>query len=255
LGCCRKSIPEAGTNVRWSVAAGAAAALGLAGGGLAYASLWPTSQFFGRTLIVGPDPDELALTFDDGPNDAATPPLLDVLARHQVRATFFMMGSFARQRPEIVRRVAGEGHLIGNHTMDHPKLAFEPAQRVRQELADCSAVLEDLTGNSVRFFRPPFGSRRPTVLQLARELGLVPVTWNVTCNDWEPIGSEGILRRLEAGVTRNRMNGRGSNILLHDGGHRAMGTRRIDTVHAVDRLLTAGSRESRWVTVDAWHAG
>jgi peptidoglycan/xylan/chitin deacetylase (PgdA/CDA1 family) len=175
-----------------------------------------------------------------------------VLALHKVRATFFMMGSFARQRPELVRRVAAEGHLIGNHTMDHPKLAFEPAEKVRKELVDCTSVLEDLTGNSIRFFRPPFGSRRPVVLQLARELGLIPVTWNVACNDWEPIGSEGILRRLYAGVARNQRHGRGSNILLHDGGHRAMGTHRMDTVHAVDRLLTNGSQKSRWVTLDVW---
>ena len=113
-------------------------------GGLMYASVWPTSQIFGRTLIAGDDPREIALTFDDGPNDAATPELLEVLARHDVRATFFAMGSFARQRPEIVRAVVAAGHLLGNHTMSHPKLSMEPAARVRQELADCTAVLEDI---------------------------------------------------------------------------------------------------------------
>lgn len=236
------------------VAASAAAAVGMVAGGFAYASVWPTSQFFGRTLIAGSDPNELALTFDDGPNDAATPKLLDVLARHGVRATFFIIGSFARQRPEIVRRVASEGHLIGNHTMSHPKLALEPARKVRQELADCTAVLEDLTGSPIRYFRPPFGSRRPIVLQLARELGLIPVTWNVTCHDWEPIGNEGILRRLLAGVARNHARGRGSNILLHDGSHRAMGMYRMDTVHAVERLLGSRMLQSRWVTLESWQA-
>ena len=156
------------------VAAGAAAA-GLLGGGLLYASAWPTSRIFGRTLIAGVDPREMALTFDDGPNDAATPQLLDVLARHQIRATFFTMGSFARQRPEIVRRVVAAGHLLGNHTMTHPRLSTEPAARVRQELVDCSVVLEDIGGVAVRFFRPPFGARRPVVLRIARELGLTPV--------------------------------------------------------------------------------
>jgi len=240
-----------GINVRSSVAAGAAAALGLVAGGLAYASMWPTSQFFGRTLVAGSDPDELALTFDDGPNDAATPMLLEALARHQVRATFFIIGSFARQRPEIVRRVAAEGHLIGNHTMTHPRLALEPARKVRQELVDCSAVLEDLIGAPVRYFRPPFGSRRPIVLQLARELSLIPVTWNVTCHDWKPIGSEGILQRMSAGVERNRARGRGSSILLHDGSHRAMGMYRMDTVHAVEQALEAQPGR-RWVTLHAW---
>ena len=239
---------------RFGSTVAAAAVLGLVGGGLAYASLWPTSQLFGETLIAGDDPDELALTFDDGPNDAATPHLLDVLAKHNVRATFFIMGSFARQRPEIVRRVAAEGHLIANHTMDHPKLAFEPQRRIRQQLADCSSVLEDLTGNPVRFFRPPFGSRRPVVLQIARELGLTPVMWNITCHDWDPIGSDKILTHMEVGIATNRRRGRASNILLHDGGHRGMGAHRMDTVSAVDRLLNRQNPADpqRWVTVEAW---
>ena len=239
---------------RLGSAATAAAFLGLVGGGLAYASLWPTSQFFGETLIAGEDPHEGALTFDDGPNDAATPHLLEVLAKYRVRATFFMIGYFARQRPEIVRRAAAEGHLIGNHTMSHPKLAFEPRRKVRQELADCSAVLEDLTGQPVRFFRPPFGSRRPVVLQIARDLGLTPVMWNVTCHDWDPIGRDGILNHMEAGIASNTRRRKGSNILLHDGGHRGMGAHRMDTVNAVDRLLSRAQSggQRRWVTVDTW---
>jgi peptidoglycan-N-acetylglucosamine deacetylase len=234
------------------VAAGAAA-LGLLGGGLVYASVWPTSQIFGRTLIAGADPREVALTFDDGPNDAATPQLLEVLAKHNARATFFNMGSFVRQRPELAREVVAAGHLLGNHTMSHPKLSVTPAARVRQELADCNAVLEDITGAAIRFFRPPFGARRPMVLRAARELGLTPVTWNVTGYDWNPIGADNILAKLDAGILRNRRRGCGSNLLLHDGGHRGMGAPRMDTVHAVDRLLTAhqGS-ETRFVTVDAW---
>ena len=234
------------------VAAGAAG-LGLVAGGLLYASVWPTSQIFGRTLIAGNNPREVALTFDDGPNDAATPELLDVLARHGVRATFFAIGNFVRQRPEITRAVVAAGHLLGNHTMSHPKLSMEPAARVRQELADCSAVLEDLTGVAVRFFRPPFGARRPVVLRIARELGLVPVTWNVTGYDWNPIGADGILKNLDAGIARYSRRGCGSNLLLHDGGHRGMGASRMDTVRAVDRLLTAkAGTGTRWVTVDAW---
>ena len=238
------------------VIAGAAvgtAGLGLVAGGLMYASVWPTSQIFGRTLIAGGDPGQIALTFDDGPNDAATPELLDVLARHGVRATFFAIGNLVRQRPETTRAVVAAGHLLGNHTMSHPKLSMEPAARVRQELADCSAVLEDLTGVAVKFFRPPFGARRPVVLRIARELGLVPVTWNVTGYDWNPIGADGILKNLDAGIARNRRRGCGSNLLLHDGSHRGMSWQRMDTVRAVDRLLTARAGDgTHWVTVDAW---
>lgn len=230
-----------------------AAGLGLVAGGLLYASVWPTSRIFGRALIAGDDPNQIALTFDDGPNDAATPQLLEVLARHDVRATFFAMGSFARQRSEIVRAVVAAGHLLGNHTMSHPKLSMEPKARVGQELKDCSAALEDLTGVAVRFFRPPFGARRPVVLRIAREMGLIPVMWNVTGYDWNPIGVDGILKNLNAGIARNRGRGRSSNLLLHDGGHRGMGAARMDTVRAVDRLLTAhAGTGTHFVTVDAW---
>jgi peptidoglycan/xylan/chitin deacetylase (PgdA/CDA1 family) len=218
-----------------------------------YASAWRASQIFGRTLIAGDDPSEIALTFDDGPNDAATPELLEVLARHGVRATFFMVGDFVKLRPEIARQVAAAGHLLGNHTMSHPKLSVQPAARVRQELADCNAVLEDITGAAVHCFRPPFGARRPMVLRAARELGLTPVMWNVTGYDWEPIGVDGILKNLDTGIEKNRRQGHGSNLLLHDGGHLGMGAARMDTVRAVERLLSARQgTEMRFVTVDAW---
>jgi peptidoglycan/xylan/chitin deacetylase (PgdA/CDA1 family) len=230
-----------------------AAALGLAVGGCAYASLWPTSQIFGRAVIAGNDGDEVALTFDDGPNDRATPQLLEVLALHDVRATFFNMGNFARERPEIVRQVVASGHIVGNHTMSHPRLSTQSAARVRQEIADCNAVLEEITGEAVKFFRPPYGARRPVVMRAARELGLTPVLWNVFGYDWKPIGVDSILGNLEAGIERWRRRRRGANLLLHDGGHRAMGAERMDTVRAVDRLLSAHrGMATRFVTVDAW---
>ena len=234
-------------------AEGIAGALAIATGGLIYASVAPTSQIFGHTLIAGKDSRELALTFDDGPNDAATPQLLELMARHNVRATFFLIGGFARQRPDLVRAIRAAGHLIGNHTMTHPKLSLTPAGRVRQELKECSAVLEDITGEAVAYFRPPFGARRPVVLRMARELGLTPVTWNVTAFDWNPIGEDAILANLNAGIKGNRERRRGSNLLLHDGGHREIGVRRMDTVRAVERLLEAhAGTATRFVTVDAW---
>jgi peptidoglycan/xylan/chitin deacetylase (PgdA/CDA1 family) len=91
------------------------------------------------------------------------------------------------------------------------------------------------------------------VMRVGRELGLTPVLWNVTGYDWNPIGVEGILSNLENGIAQNRRDGRGSNLLLHDGGHRGMGAARMDTVRAVDRLLTARRGAAmRFVTVDAW---
>ncbi|HWB31592.1 MAG TPA: polysaccharide deacetylase family protein [Acidobacteriaceae bacterium] len=239
-------------NTLAAIAAGAGA-IGLATGGMLYASVWPTSQIYGRTLVAGSDPGEIALTFDDGPNDSATPALLEVLARYNVRATFFSIGGFVRERPDLLRAVAAAGHAIGNHTMTHPKLSFSSATQIRRELAECNAVLEDILGKPICLFRPPFGARRPVVLRIARELGLTPVMWNVTGYDWSPIGAEKILGKLEAGIARNRAAGQGSNLLLHDGGHLGIGAPRMDTVRAVERLLKSHmDGHASFVTVDSW---
>jgi peptidoglycan/xylan/chitin deacetylase (PgdA/CDA1 family) len=221
---------------------------------LTQAALLPGSQTFGRTLLAGNDRAEIALTYDDGPNDAATMPLLEVLARHNARATFFMIGRFVRQRPEIARAVHAAGHLIGNHTMSHPWLAWQPERVVREELRGCNAALEDAIGAPVRYFRPPHGARRPAVLRIARELGLTVVQWNVWGRDWEPIGAQAILSKLESGMHRAEQRGVGANVLLHDGYDRTMGADRMATVAATDQLLQrlAGT-EKRLVTVDAWN--
>ncbi len=220
------------------ILAGAAVA-GIAAAGLCtYAALSAGSQLFGRTLIANRNPNEIALTFDDGPNDPYTFRLLEILAAHQIRATFFMIGRFVRQRPDIVRAVQAAGHLIGNHTMTHPWLVMESPANVRRELADCNAALEDVLGERVSYFRPPHGSRRPDVLRTARELGLTPVMWNVIGHDWESgIRAEDVLRHVETGIRRNRRAGWGSNIVLHDGGQAGIGQDRSATVRAIQHLL------------------
>jgi peptidoglycan/xylan/chitin deacetylase (PgdA/CDA1 family) len=234
-----------------------AGCVGAAAGGAAvwtYGSLAPESQLFGRTIVAGRDPAEFALTFDDGPNDPWTPRLLDLLARHNVRATFFLIGKYARQRPDIVREIRDAGHLIGNHTVTHPWLAVQSRRRVRDELAGCNAVLEDALGVPVGFFRPPHGSRRPDVLRAARELGLTAVMWNAMGFDWRlHTTAEKIAAYLERGIARNRKGGRGSNLLLHDGGHLALGAERSQSVEATRRILERWAPgEIRYVTVDAW---
>jgi peptidoglycan/xylan/chitin deacetylase (PgdA/CDA1 family) len=214
---------------------GIAAGAAVAGAGLlTYAALSARSQLFGRTIIASRDPAEIALTFDDGPNDPYTFQLLEILAKHEVRATFFMIGRFVRQRPDIVRAVQAAGHLIGNHTMTHPWLVLESPAKVRRELADCNAALEDVLGERVAYFRPPHGSRRPDVLRTARELGLASVMWNVIAHDWETgARAEDILRHLQRGIQQNRRAGWGSNLVLHDGGQAGIGQDRSATVSAV----------------------
>ncbi len=138
-----------------------------------YQSMAPTGQWFGRTFASGNHGSkQIALTFDDGPNDPHTLKLLDVLAKHSVRATFFMIGRYVQQRPEIARAVAQAGHVIGNHTFTHPLLIFKSAAQTRAELLDCRSALQDAIGQHSNLFRPPFGGRRPATLRIAHELGL-----------------------------------------------------------------------------------
>jgi peptidoglycan-N-acetylglucosamine deacetylase len=221
-----------------AIFAGAAVASVAAAGLCAYAALSAGSTLFGQTVIANRNPKEIALTFDDGPNDPYTFQLLDLLAGHGVRATFFMIGRFVQERPDIVRAVQAAGHLIGNHTMTHPWLVLESPASVRRELEDCNSALEDVLGERVNFFRPPHGSRRPDVLRTARDLGLIPVMWNVIGHDWEPgILAADVLSRVEKGVKRNRRAGWGSNIVLHDGGQAGVGQNRRSTVEAVAALI------------------
>jgi len=220
---------------------------------LTIAALSPESQLFGHTLISGNDPNEAALTYDDGPNDAATLDLLNILARHNARATFFMIGRWVRQRPDIVRTVHAAGHLIGNHTMTHPWLTTKPASLIREELRTCNEALEDALGIPIRYFRAPHGARRPAVLRAAKELNLTPVQWNVMGMDWQLIGPDAIEAKINSGLTRTRSHHCGANILLHDGFDQRMSTNRADTLTVTDRLLTRFAQQgTRTVTVDAW---
>ena len=175
---------------------------------------------------------QLALTYDDGPNDPHTLRLLEVLAKHNVRATFFLIGRYIHQRPDIVGEITKAGHVIGNHTFTHPLLTFKSAAEVRKELADCRAAMQDAVGAHSNLFRPPFGGRRPAVLRIARELGLEPIMWNVTGYDWNAP-----LAAVIEGKVEKQMRG-GDVILLHDGGHKQMGADRSQTVLASDHLLT-----------------
>lgn len=222
-----------------AAAASAASATG-------YQSMAPTGQWFGRTLASGTrGSKQIALTYDDGPNDPHTLKLLEVLAKHNVQATFFMIGRYVQQRPDIARAVAQAGHVIGNHTFTHPLLAFKSASQTRGELVDCRKALQDAIGEHSNLFRPPFGGRRPATLRIARQLGLEPIMWNVTGYDWNAPPAAVIEKKVVRQIRG------GDVILLHDGGHRALGADRSQTVIATENLIRQ-YRDQGWkfVTVD-----
>jgi peptidoglycan/xylan/chitin deacetylase (PgdA/CDA1 family) len=224
----------------------AAAAASAAG----YQSMAPTGQWYGQTFAGGiRGSKQVALTYDDGPNDPHTLKLLDVLAKHSVRATFFMIGRYVRQRPDIARAVAQAGHVIGNHTFTHPLLIFQSAARTRAELVDCQQALEGAIGEHSNLFRPPFGGRRPATIRIARKLGLQTVMWNVTGYDWNAPPAAVIEKKVV-----RQMRG-GDAILLHDGGHRALGADRAQTVIATENLIRRYCDEGyEFVTVEEMRA-
>lgn len=230
--------------------------LGLAAGGCAYAAMDPASQLFGRALIAPPIkpgyPGELALTFDDGPNPAWTPQLLDILASHDVRATFFLVGRYAEAQPDLVRRIVAAGHLIGNHSWSHPNLAITGTSRIREELTRTRDTLQQIAGIPVRWFRPPFGGRRPVVFAIARDLGMTPVLWNAITTDWREPSTDRITERLCTTINRNQRRGWATNIVLHDGGHLERRANRGPSVAAAGQLLARYNPTHRFVTLDAW---
>lgn len=225
------------------VLAGTAVAAAI--GSAAYQSMAPTGQWYGRTFTgLAKGTQRLALTYDDGPNDPHTLRLLEVLEKHQVRASFFLIGRYVKQRPDIARAITEAGHVVGNHTFNHPLLSFRSDSETREELLQCRAALQDAVGEHSKLFRPPFGGRRPGTLRVARRLGLEPVMWNVTGYDWNAPPASVIERKIT-----NQMRG-GDVILLHDGGHKQMGADRAQTVVATDHVISRYKSEGfEFVTI------
>ena len=221
--------------------------IGVAGAAVwtGFQAYWPTSQVFGRTFIgLEPGSSLLALTYDDGPNDPYTWRVMEVLERHGVKATFFLIGRFVQQRPEIARALVEAGHVIGSHTWDHPNLIFCSRAEVLRQLRQTQQAILDATGVVPALFRPPFGARRPATLRAVRRCGLAPILWNVTCYDWKAQSADEIVRHAERQIRG------GDVILLHDGGYLRMGADRSRTVEASNRILTRyQDKGCRFVTV------
>jgi peptidoglycan/xylan/chitin deacetylase (PgdA/CDA1 family) len=216
-----------------------------------YQSMAPTGQWYGQTFSgLTRASKQIALTYDDGPNDPHTFRLLEVLAKHDVRATFFLIGRYVKQRPDIAQELARHGHVIGNHTFSHPNLIFTSAQETLAQLQQCERALTDAVGEHSRLFRPPFGGRRPATLRAAHSLGLESVMWNVAGWDWRGKPAE----YVEGKVTR-KIRG-GNVVLLHDGSHTAFGADRSQTVIATDHLIARCKSEGfQFVTVPQMMAG
>ncbi len=179
----------------------------------------------------------VALTFDDGPHPRWTPRVLETLAEHGAKATFFLVGNKAEQHPEIVRAILDAGHAVGLHSYAHDRLfALRREARVREDLERGIAALEKLTGERPTLFRPPIGHTNPAVARACDRLDLTVVGWTIS-------GHDGLASaRVEDVVARVRRDLRdGAIILLHDAPER--GNREPAAVKALPAILDAIAAE------------
>src|SRR6476661_2066533 len=154
-------------------------AIPVAAGICAWGACHPSAQVFGPTRRRTHRDRTVALTFDDGPNPAVTPQLLDLLDRYDARATFFLIGRYVRACPEIAAEIARRGHVLGNHTDTHPNLLWLSRTQILDELARCEASILEATGQRTTIMRPPYGIRGPQVHAAAREARLgPPIMWS-----------------------------------------------------------------------------
>jgi peptidoglycan/xylan/chitin deacetylase (PgdA/CDA1 family) len=206
-----------------------------------YALVAPGSQWLGKTLVSGdPHSPAVCLTFDDGPGDS-TPLILDTLKRLGVRATFFLLGENVERLPELARRIAEEGHEVGNHTFSHSYLCWKMPGRILWEVRRAQEVIEAATGRHPKLFRPPYGVRWFGLSSILKRNHLTAVMWSVSSVDWRfpaPRIVERVTRKARAG----------SIILFHDGIPKKEGGDRRATAEALEEIIQTLAKRYRFVT-------
>ena len=221
---------------------GVPAVAAAAGGLAAYGGVYPRAQLFGPTICRTNSPRKLAITFDDGPNPSITPKLLDLLDGHNAKATFFLIGRYIRECPELVTEISARGHVVGNHTESHPNLFWKRSAEIRIELRLTHSAIRNALGAPPLWFRPPFGLRNPWLAAEARELNMRVVMWTLLPGDWRAPSAEWLIRRMQPIADRarralKRASGAGEILCLHDGSHHEQDADRTRTLAALEYWL------------------
>jgi peptidoglycan-N-acetylglucosamine deacetylase len=186
----------------------------------------------GPTLLDGVGADcpagEVALTFDDGPHPEHTSAILDILDEREVTATFFVLGEAVEREPDLAARIAADGHVLGNHTWDHPDLLEVDGDELDEQLAATTELITRVTDAEVEEFRPPFGNVDADVVERARAAGLQTRLWtdDLDLLDWEPRSPRSIVDGVSDGLVD------GGVILAHDGVSSA-----VNTVAALPHII------------------
>jgi peptidoglycan/xylan/chitin deacetylase (PgdA/CDA1 family) len=230
----------------WMIEASAAMTAGLAGLTV-YGAAYPRAPLFGPIVCRTNWPNKLAITFDDGPNPAITPKLLDLLEKHNARATFFLIGKFVRECPDLTREILARGHALGNHTETHPNLFLCGPRKTEEELNRCADAIRRAAGVEPRWFRPPFGFRSLWLNGIVKRQGMRTAMWTLIPGDWRAKPTEWLINRMNpiAEHARRKLppgtgygGGLTGDILcLHDGYHRRQNGDRAHTVAALEYWL------------------
>jgi len=192
-------------------AGGLAAGLAVAQAGPGITGLGPIRRAFFPRLSGQGDPSHVALTFDDGPDPAATPRFLDLLADRQVTATFFLLGQMVARAPGLAAEVAAAGHEVAVHGWEHRYLPARGPRATFDDIRRATEIIARATGTRPRLFRPPYGVLSGPSLVATRRLGLTPILWGAWGREWTPGATPesvyaSLSGRLRGGVT----------VLLHD---------------------------------------
>ncbi|MEV3929968.1 polysaccharide deacetylase family protein [Streptomyces sp. NPDC049944] len=172
--------------------------------------------------------DAVVLTFDDGPDPRYTPDILATLRRYGVRAMFFVCGEMAADNRDLLREMADDGHVVGNHSWSHPLIPKLSRGRIRDELGSTSEVIETTLGAPPLWYRAPYGAWNRNSFEIGAAMGMEPMAWTVDTLDWTTPGTDTIVRRVKKGAAP------GVVVLSHDAGGN-----RSQSVAALRRYLPA----------------
>lgn len=191
-----------------------------------------------QSVMAKAKKQSVVLTFDDGPSPQYTEPILDVLSKYNVKATFFVVGSQVSQYCPILRRIYQEGHEIGNHSYTHPWMGRISSEEQQQEIFQTQSIIENCIGSKPRWFRSPYASQNESTLKIAHQAGLNTVLWTVDTEDWR-------ITSTTNSIIQKALNYRTNNIILmHDGvepnpnfKHPSASLSRTNTVQSLDTII------------------
>lgn len=201
----------------------------------------------GTIYRVKTDKKRVVLTFDDGPSPDWTPKILDELARENIKAVFFMIGHHAQKYPDIARRVAQEGHTIGNHGYAHSVMLYYTPAEIEEEIKYTEHVIREITGQTTKYFRPPKAWLRKRIKEKIKSMGYETILWSLNSKDWVSFNHKSIVKY----ISKNIKNG--DILLFHDSGNVSTieGGRRTQTVKSISLLArTLRKKGFEFVTIE-----